>query len=429
MKNYFILFSFCVLGLIGCSTSETIVVNNPYTSGSNDAGLFVQKVEINDQYTIIDFVSMNYIMDTVSSGGATLYSDSYIQTLRGKKYKMIKADGISISQIDSEKFTCFTTPDNYIHFRVFFEPIPKKTKIFSFSEPGSNGWHIDYISLVDSISHGILRYKYNNYDVLGDNNSPHPIVLAISAFDRITYDENHICFGHKMADISVQVSISDCYDFYADYNSVVNNDYYTLSQSFSNAEYKVREIAVLDPTEAVVADIHAYYKDQKKYEITYMWRYGFALLDNLVEQYIEDNAVAIAFSNEDASRIVNLCIPLTKVYSVQPNCIHFQKMDCEVTHIDLRDNCTLVYKRLTATSKEKSLSAYSSTNEYIEDATSGRKYFLHNSTLSLNPNSPTIWEDSALDFVETYPAISGVHLLNINSGSSYFLKNIDLSEL
>ncbi len=429
MRKYIICFLFCAFGLFSCNTGDPIVVDNPYTSSSSDSHLFIQKVEINNQYTIIDFVSMNNVEDTASFEWITLDADSYIQTLNGKKYKMLKAEGVSISR-NKEGRTYFATIDNYIHFRLFFEPIPKKTKILSFIEP--NGWHIDDISLVDVNPHGPLRYKYHQYELKTGSVDPSesPTILAISAFEERTYDEHSMYFFHKMTGFSVQVRVSDCKDFYADYNTIVNNGYLKMSQSFSDTEYRVREFFFIDTTEIVAGDIYAYYKDNKKYEIIYLWNYGFTPLDNLIEQYIADNAVAIVFDKEEFNRIAYQYIPLTKVYSVGPNCIHTRNQDFEVTNIELRDDCTLIHKRCTATLKNEYLSVFSTTDEYIEDAISGKKYYLQRSTLSLDSTNPSVMEpNSSIDFVETYPAISGIQYLNINSGTAYYLKNIDISQL
>ena len=429
MKNilkFGLFLSFFAASFVSCNSGEDVIITNPYTSSSGDSKLFVQRVEVNNNYTILDFVSLN-MSDTSSFEFIFLDEGSYIETAGGKKYKLLKTEGVNAGSNHSAR-TYFTTIDNYIHFRLYFEPIPKKTQIISFVEP--DGWRIDDISLTDSYSHGPLRYNYNHYEFnAGNVGTLKPTVLAISGFTNNGHDEWSMYFSHQLLALSAQVTVTDCKDFQSDYYSVVNNGYYNDFQSFSGNEYRVRQLVIMNENEIMAGDIHAYYRDNKKYEVIYMWGYGFAPMDDLVDQYIDENAIAIAFDDRDVEQITNRYIPLTKVYAVEPNCIHTTFQDFEVTSIELRDNCTLVHKRCIPTAKDDTLGVFSTKDAFIEDAVSGKKYFLTKSSIGIGadyrsmqlPNTP-------VDFVETYPAISGVQSLNINSGTAYYLKNIDISK-
>ena len=79
------------------------------------------------------------------------------------------------------------------------------------------------------------------------------------------------------------------------------------------------------------------------------------------------------------------------------------------------------------TPKEKGTYVYSDNEEFIEDADTGRKYYLKTSSISFK-SSPLISYDTVpIDFAETYPALpSNVKRVNISSGSQYYIKNLNI---
>lgn len=93
--------------------------------------------------------------------------------------------------------------------------------------------------------------------------------------------------------------------------------------------------------------------------------------------------------------------------------------------VEVRDDCTYVYKRVYP--KTRNSWVFSSTEEFIEDAETGQKYYLTNSTIGVNNNRKTLQSADPYDFTETYPALpKSVRYINISSGSQYYAKNVKI---
>lgn len=101
----------------------------------------------------------------------------------------------------------------------------------------------------------------------------------------------------------------------------------------------------------------------------------------------------------------------------------YHKWDC--TGIEIRDGQTIVTK--TVQPKSEGTFMYSSQDEYIEDADTGRKYYLQNSSIGFE-GSPEISHDTkTITFYEVYPALpSSVKRINISSGSQYYVKGLKI---
>lgn len=101
----------------------------------------------------------------------------------------------------------------------------------------------------------------------------------------------------------------------------------------------------------------------------------------------------------------------------------YHKWDC--TGIEVRDGQTIVIK--TVQPKSEGTFMYSSQDEYIEDADTGRKYYLQNSSIGFE-GSPEISHDTkTITFYEVYPALpSNVKRINISSGSQYYVKDLKI---
>lgn len=116
----------------------------PPSVNKTDSKLYVAKVTITKEYTMLDMVSYN--------GGqyqnCAIDRNSYI-TANGKKYTLTRAEGISYAP----KYTDY--PDyksGYnvpLSFKLFFPAIPQNVKRLDFAEPG-DGWKISSINLDDS---------------------------------------------------------------------------------------------------------------------------------------------------------------------------------------------------------------------------------------------------------------------------------------
>ena len=101
----------------------------------------------------------------------------------------------------------------------------------------------------------------------------------------------------------------------------------------------------------------------------------------------------------------------------------YHKWDC--TGIEVQDGQTIVTK--TVQPKSEGTFMYSSQDEYIEDAETGRKYYLLNSSIGFE-GSPEISHDTkTITFYEVYPALpSSVKKINISSGSQYYVKDLKI---
>lgn len=112
-------------------------------------------------------------------------------------------------------------------------------------------------------------------------------------------------------------------------------------------------------------------------------------------------------------------------YAINGECIEtaYHKWNC--TTIEVQDGQTIVTK--TVQPKSEGTFMYSSQDEYIEDADTGRKYYLLNSSIGFE-GSPEISHDTkTITFYEVYPALpSSVKRINISSGSQYYVKDLKI---
>lgn len=101
----------------------------------------------------------------------------------------------------------------------------------------------------------------------------------------------------------------------------------------------------------------------------------------------------------------------------------YHKWDC--TAIEVQDGQTIVTK--TVQPKSEGTFMYSSQDEFIEDADTGRKYYLQNSSIGFE-GSPEISHDTkTITFYEVYPALpSTVKRINISSGTQYYVKDLKI---
>ena len=86
---------------------------------------------------------------------------------------------------------------------------------------------------------------------------------------------------------------------------------------------------------------------------------------------------------------------------------------------------TVVKKVVTPTSEGTYVN--SSQDEYIQDADTGRKYYLQNSSIGFEGNKTILLDTKDLVFYEVYPALpSTVKRINISSGRQYYVKNLQI---
>jgi hypothetical protein len=114
-------------------------------------------------------------------------------------------------------------------------------------------------------------------------------------------------------------------------------------------------------------------------------------------------------------------------YELPINCdpieTSFHTWHCQ--SIEIRGGQTIITKFVIP--KSENTTIYSSQDEYIEDADTGRKYYLTNSSIGFE-NSPAILTTTIPTlFYELYPALpSTVKRINLSNGSQYYFRNMTI---
>ena len=97
-----------------------------------------------------------------------------------------------------------------------------------------------------------------------------------------------------------------------------------------------------------------------------------------------------------------------------------------VQSVELRDDCTIVEKYVCPLDEEPTWIS-SNKCEFIEDAITGKKYYLTGSDIGLEEGKVLLHNESRT-FKEYYPALhKNVRYLNISTGSKYFIESVDLN--
>lgn len=113
------------------------------------------------------------------------------------------------------------------------------------------------------------------------------------------------------------------------------------------------------------------------------------------------------------------------IINAPSNAINTDSHKWEVVSVEVRDDCTYLYKRVSP--KTSSTYVLSYTDEYIEDANTGEKYYLTDSSILVYPQKTILSGTAPRDFIETYPALpASVKYINISSGSEYYVKNLKI---
>lgn len=120
---------------------------------TDETKLYVKKVTLDPNYTILDMVSYNgaQIKDCTISKNAYLMAN-------GKKYNLIKAEGITYNPVFTDYPGWESGREVSLNFKLFFSPLPKGTTTFDFMESPTDGWQIKGIEL----NHG------NSYSIHGE---------------------------------------------------------------------------------------------------------------------------------------------------------------------------------------------------------------------------------------------------------------------
>lgn len=118
-----------------------VTVSFPSITKKSDGKCFIRRVKITDEYTILEFESFNN-QGASSYQWCSIDQNTYLK-VNGINYKMLKADGIRIAPA----VTYYPSQDSSVKFTLYFQPIPKSTKLFDFYENGKKGWWFEGIKL------------------------------------------------------------------------------------------------------------------------------------------------------------------------------------------------------------------------------------------------------------------------------------------
>lgn len=148
------------------STSMTTDANTfvyPKIGSKGDSKLYIEKVTLDPNYTILDMVSYNgrqYQWCSISK-------NSYI-SVNGKRYNMTRAEGIEYSPQHSDYPGWDTGREVSLHFKLYFPALPKGTTSFDFSEGSVDGWNLKGIELKHGNAYAIngerIETSYHTWD-------------------------------------------------------------------------------------------------------------------------------------------------------------------------------------------------------------------------------------------------------------------------
>ena len=145
--------------------------NNEYiypkiASNTSDSRLYIKKVTLDQQYTILDMVSYN----GAQYQNCAISKNSYLMA-NGRKYSMIKAEGISYSPTFTDYPGYESGREVSLNFRLYFPPLPTGTTTFDFMESPTDGWQIKGVNLKHGNAYAIngerIETAYHKWDCTG----------------------------------------------------------------------------------------------------------------------------------------------------------------------------------------------------------------------------------------------------------------------
>lgn len=150
----------------GMRLNENEFIYPKITTNISDSRLYIKKVTLDSKYTILDMVSYN--------GGqyqnCAISKNSYLMA-NGKKYNMIKAEGISYSPTFTDYPGYESGREVSLNFKLYFPPLPKGTTSFDFMESPTDGWQIKGIELKHGNAYTIngnpLETPYHYWECIG----------------------------------------------------------------------------------------------------------------------------------------------------------------------------------------------------------------------------------------------------------------------
>ena len=130
-------------------------------------------------------------------------------------------------------------------------------------------------------------------------------------------------------------------------------------------------------------------------------------------------------SSSEGWKITGITLDDTPSVSINGEEIVTSDHKWKCSSIQCQEKQTVLRKVVTPTTKGTYM--FSSQGEYIEDAETGRKYYLIKSSIGFEGN-PTISRDNnPIEFYEVYPALpASVKKINVSSGSQYYIRNLSI---
>lgn len=112
----------------------------------------------------------------------------------------------------------------------------------------------------------------------------------------------------------------------------------------------------------------------------------------------------------------------TKQFIIDSKIIKTNSHLWKVLSIKLTPSKTILYERVTPRSQNTYV--YCDGSEFIEDADSGKRYYLKYSDIGTSDNPKILYSDEPYEYTCTYPMIpENVRAINIYNGSQYIVKN------
>ena len=157
----------------------------PYVKTATDKKLYVSKVSLNKDYTVLDMISYN--------GGeyqwCSIERNSYL-LVNGKRYSLQKAENIAYSPSHTD-YPNYQTGNNVsLSFKLYFMPIPSNTTEFDFYESASEGWNIKGITLENAdiipVSNSLIETSDHKWEVESVQCQQHQTIVKKKVLPKVS---------------------------------------------------------------------------------------------------------------------------------------------------------------------------------------------------------------------------------------------------
>ena len=157
----------------------------PFVKTATDKKLYVSKVSLNNDYTVLDMISYN--------GGeyqwCSIERNSYL-LVNGKKYSLQKAENIAYSPSHTD-YPNYQSGNNVsLAFKLYFTPIPSSTTEFDFYESASEGWNIRGITLENAniipVSNSLIETADHKWEVMSVQCQQHQTIVKKKVMPKVS---------------------------------------------------------------------------------------------------------------------------------------------------------------------------------------------------------------------------------------------------